>query len=74
MITKRYLTGGINGGDQKGIDVGINWYPNVNMRFMVDFIHTNLDQLWKPTSNGTASTTPAGTHIDAVAARSQFVF
>jgi len=69
-----HLTGGINGGDQKGIDVGINWYPNVNMRFMVDFIHTNLDQLWKPTSNGTASTTPAGTHIDAVAARSQFVF
>ena len=69
-----HLGGGINGGDQKGYDLGLNWYPNVNMRFMLDVIHTHVDNLFKPTTNGAASSTPSGAHVTALAARSQFVF
>lgn len=69
-----HLTGGINGGDQKGIDFGLNWYPNLNVRFMFDYIHTDVGKLYKPTTNGTASASPAGARIDALALRSQFLF
>jgi len=69
-----HLSGGVNGGEQRGIDVGINWYPNLNVKFMLDYIHTDIDKLWKPTSNGTAASTPAGAHVEAVAARSQVAF
>jgi len=69
-----HLTGGVNGGAQRGIDVGINWYPNLNVKFMLDYIHTDIDKLWKPTTNGSASSTPAGAHVQAVAARSQVAF
>ena len=69
-----HLTGGINGGDQKGYEAGLNWYPNVNLKFMLDYIHTDVDKLFKPTTNGTASTTPAGAHVNAVAARGQVAF
>ena len=69
-----HLTGGVDGGDQKGYDLGLNWYPNLNMRFMFDYIRTDVDKLFKPTTNGTASTTPSGAHVNAVAARTQFVF
>jgi phosphate-selective porin OprO/OprP len=69
-----HLSGGVNGGDQKGLDVGLNWYPNLNVKFMLDYIHTDINNLFKPTTNGTASTTPAGAHVQAVAARSQVAF
>jgi len=69
-----HLTGGIDGGDQIGYDLGLNWYPNANMRFMLDFIHTDVDKLFKSTTNGTAPNTPVGAHIDALAARSQLAF
>jgi phosphate-selective porin OprO/OprP len=69
-----HLTGGVNGGEQRGIDVGLNWYPNLNVKFMLDYIHTDIDKLFKPTTNGAASSTPAGAHVDAVAARSQVAF
>ncbi len=69
-----HLTGGVNGGNQKGVDVGINWYPNINVKFMLDYIHTDVTDLYKPTTNGTAQTTPSGATINAVAVRSQFLF
>ncbi|HIJ37479.1 MAG TPA: porin [Rhodospirillaceae bacterium] len=69
-----HLTGGVNGGNSKGVDVGLNWYPNLNVRFMLDYIHTDIDTLFKATTNGTASTAPSGTHLQAVALRSQFTF
>lgn len=69
-----HLTGAVNGGEQQGIDFGINWYPNVNVRFMLDYIHTDVSTLYKPTTNGTASATLAGATVDAIALRSQFLF
>jgi phosphate-selective porin OprO/OprP len=61
-------TGGVFGGKQQTYAVGLNWYPNTNIRFMLDYLHTDVDKL---ASNGV---TPANAHIDAVAARAQFAF
>lgn len=69
-----HLSGGINGGEQKGIDFGLNWHPNLNVRFMLDYIHTDVSKLYKPTTNGAAPTSLAGAQIDALALRSQFLF
>lgn len=69
-----HLTGGINGGEQTGIDVGLNWYPNVNMKLMVDYIHTDVSHLWKPVTTGKAPTALSGTTIDAIAGRLQFAY
>ncbi len=69
-----HLGGGVNGGLQQGFDVGLNWVANANIRFMLDYIHTEVSDLYKTTSTGSASTTPAGASIDAVALRSQFAF
>ena len=69
-----HLTGGVNGGEQQGIDVGFNWYPNRNMRFMLNYVHTDVSKLYKPTTDGTAPSSLAGATIDALALRSQFLF
>jgi phosphate-selective porin OprO/OprP len=61
-------TGGVFGGKQQTYAVGLNWYPNTNIRFMLDYIHADVDKL---AANGV---TPNGAHIDAVAARAQFAF
>jgi phosphate-selective porin OprO/OprP len=69
-----HLTGGVNGGEQSAYEFGVNWYPNVNVKFMVDYLHVDVTKLFKPTTNGTNPATPAGTKIDAVAARGQVAF
>lgn len=69
-----HLTGGVNGGNQKGYDFGINWYPNTNMKFMLDYIHTDVADLFKPVTTGKAPTAPAGAHVDAIAGRIQFAY
>jgi phosphate-selective porin OprO/OprP len=61
-------TGGVFGGKQQIYSVGLNWYPNTNIRFMLDYIHADVD---KQAANGV---TPNNAHIDAVAARAQFAF
>jgi phosphate-selective porin OprO/OprP len=61
-------TGGVFGGKQQTYSVGLNWYPNTNIRFMLDYIHADLD---KQAANGV---TPNNAHIDAVAARAQVAF
>ncbi len=68
-----HVTGGVEGGKQQGVDVGVNWYPNVNMKFMLDYINTNVDKL-KATTNGSVPTTDAGARIQAIAARAQFTY
>lgn len=72
--TAPHLTGGVNGGDQKGYDFGINWYPNVNLKFMLDYIHTDVAYLFKPVTTGKAPTAPAGAHVNAIAGRLQFAY
>jgi phosphate-selective porin OprO/OprP len=53
----------VTGGKQTTYSAGINWYPNTNIRFMLDYLHAGLAD--KPGSNMS---------FDAIAARAQFAF
>jgi len=59
--------GGIRGGVQKITTVGVNWYPNPVLRFLVDYQTGNVDRL-------SATGGDAGEHLNAVSFRSQFAF
>jgi phosphate-selective porin OprO/OprP len=59
--------GGIRGGEQKISTLGVNWYPNNVVRFLLDYQKINVDRL-----------NTAGTRIDSdvnvISLRSQFAF
>lgn len=57
------------GGRQTSYGVGLNWYPNSNMKFMLDYEHVIVDN---PQVYG--GTNYRGATIDWIAARSQLVF
>jgi phosphate-selective porin OprO/OprP len=63
-------TNGVAGGQQQVIALGVNWYLNSNMRFMVDYLHGLIGK-----DSGSAATAPLGTAIggnfDAIALRTQ---
>jgi phosphate-selective porin OprO and OprP len=66
------FTGGTTtygGGKQTSYGVGLNWYPNNNMKFMLDYEHVVVDN--PQFFNGTNY---RGATIDWIAARSQIVF
>jgi phosphate-selective porin OprO and OprP len=66
------FTGGTTtygGGEQTSYGVGLNWYPNLNMKFMLDYEHVVVDNpqvFGGPNYRGAA--------IDWIAARTQLVF
>jgi phosphate-selective porin OprO/OprP len=55
---------GIRGGDQKIWTLGLNWYPNSAIRFVLDYQHTDVSRLGSTGGD-------AGAHLDAVALRTQ---
>jgi phosphate-selective porin OprO/OprP len=55
---------GIRGGDQKIWTVGLNWYPNNAIRFVLDYQHTDVDRL----NNAGGG---IGAKLDAVSLRAQ---
>lgn len=59
--------GGIRGGDQRIGTVGINWYPNQVLRFMLDYQHTDVSKL-----SGTGD--HANARLDAISLRTQISF
>jgi phosphate-selective porin OprO/OprP len=59
--------GGIRGGEQKITTVGLNWYPNSVIRFLLDYQWTRVDRL-------SAAGADAGERVDVVSLRSQFAF
>jgi phosphate-selective porin OprO and OprP len=66
------FTGGTTtygGGKQTSYGVGLNWYPNYNMKFMLDYEHVLVDN---PQFFGGPNY--RGATIDWIAARSQIVF
>lgn len=59
------LANAIRGGEQKIISLGLNWYPNANVRFLADYQHVDVDRL---SPGGTAFgagalTPPAGAQV-----------
>jgi phosphate-selective porin OprO/OprP len=59
--------GGIRGGDQKITTVGLNWYPNSFVRFLLDYQWARVNRL-------SATGSSLGEHVDVVSFRSQFAF
>lgn len=68
----------VGGGNQTVYGVGLNWYPNDNIRFMFDYLHGNIDKKFSNEAGGgiagTVLGTPIGGDFDAVAMRTQFAF
>lgn len=58
----------VTGGKETNYTFGLNWYPNNNMRVMLDYIHGDVHKTQTP-----APTNIGGT-MDAVAMRMQFAF
>ncbi len=61
-------TGGVYGGTQDIYAAGINWYPNSQLRMMLDYDIINVDRL------NTTGRTQIGQRIQAVALRAQAAF
>ena len=59
--------GGVRGGEQKIWTMGLNWYPNNAIRFVLDFQHTDVSRL-------NSAGGDLGAKLDAVSLRSQFAF
>jgi phosphate-selective porin OprO/OprP len=57
----------VRGGKQDIITVGLNWYPNSNIRFMLEYLDVDIKKL-------NAAGADAGDEHNAVAARMQFAF
>ncbi len=61
--------GGQPGGKQQVATIGLNWYVNRNMRFMLDYLHGKIDK-----TDTTKTPSDVGAKFDAVALRTQFAF
>ena len=59
--------GGIRGGEQKITTVGLNWYPNSVIRFLLDYQWGKVDRL-------SATGADIGTDLNVVSLRSQVAF
>ena len=68
----------VGGGRQNIYQVGLNWYPNANMRFMLDYLHGTIDKGFSTAAGGGIAGTPLGAQVggslDALILRSQFAF
>jgi phosphate-selective porin OprO/OprP len=76
-------SGGVRGGEQSITSAGVNWYPNPNLRFLLDVLHVNVDRLNPANATSTPfgpapATPPVGVDIgqdfNAYALRSQYSF
>ena len=60
----------INGGKQTGVTLGLNWYLNSNMRWMLNWVHVNFRKTDPSPSGGI----PIGSALDAIALRWQVAY
>jgi phosphate-selective porin OprO/OprP len=61
---------GIVGGKQQIFTAGLNWYVNRNVRFMLNYLHGDIDKQKAPTG----TFVDVGAKFDAVAMRTQVAF
>lgn len=59
--------GGVRGGEQKITTLGLNWYPNSVVRFLLDYQWVEVDRL-------SATGARLDTDVNVVSLRSQFAF
>lgn len=59
--------GGVRGGEQKISTLGLNWYPNSVVRFLVDYQWIKVDRL-------NAAGAPLNSDVNVLSFRSQFAF
>ena len=56
----------------------MNWYPNTNIRFMLDFLHGDIKKRFSTAAGGGIAGTPLGTPVggdfDALVMRTQVAF
>jgi phosphate-selective porin OprO and OprP len=68
----------VGGGTQTVYAVGLNWYPNVNIRFLFDYLHGDIKKEFSTAAGGGVTGTPLGAPVggsfDALAMRMQFAF
>lgn len=64
----------VRGGDQKIVALGLNWYPNNAVRFLLDYQYVQIDRLQAPGTNITAALPAAvkgGQDFQTIALRAQ---
>ena len=68
----------VGGGKQTVYAVGLNWYPNANIRFLFDYLHGDINKRFSTAAGGGIPGTPLGTPVggmfDAVVMRTQVAF
>ena len=68
----------VGGGQQTVYTVGLNWYPNSNVRFLFDYLHGKIDKRFSTAAGGGIAGTPLGAPVggefDAMVMRTQIAF
>jgi phosphate-selective porin OprO/OprP len=64
----------VDGGRQTGYSLGLNWYPNDLLRFMLDYNHIDFDKRNGAAVVGAPLGAEVGDRFDAISLRSQIVF
>ena len=70
----RPIPAAVDGGTQRGVTVGLNWYPNDIIRFMLDYNHIDYDKENGTKVAGAPSASRSATEFDAISLRSQVAF
>jgi phosphate-selective porin OprO/OprP len=64
----------VDGGKQTNFTLGLNWYVNNNMRYMLNWVHGEFDKSNPTAVPGAKLGTQIGTDFDAIAVRAQVAF
>jgi phosphate-selective porin OprO/OprP len=64
----------IDGGRQTNFTLGLNWYVNSNIRYMLNWVHGDFDKSNPTALPGAPLGSQIGTDFDAIAVRAQVAF